>query len=509
MNAAVDDSHVLLRIEQLSKRYAVTVLDRVSLDIRAGEIHALIGANGAGKSTLSRIIAGLTPASEGHMQLAGKPFLPKNKKSAELAGVQIVQQELNLLPTLTVAENIFLNRLPSHLGCINFPLLHQQARQALDQFGLTDIETNAPVSSLGVGQQQMVEIAATLCRESQLLILDEPTAALSTAEVEKLFEQLKQLRQPGLAIIYISHRLDEIAELTDRVSILRDGRLLTTQPTASTTTDQMVEYMTGDDGSSPHNHVDHRTQQIAFQVENLSNPPHFSDVSITVHQGERLGIAGLVGSGRTELLRAIFGADIAQSGKVSLTNDQIPDRFQHPSQATKAGFAMVTEDRKQNGLLLTQSIVDNTTLSSLSQFSALGMIQQQNELKAVQRQVRDLDIRCQSLQQTVGQLSGGNQQKVAIAKWLQRDASVFLFDEPTRGIDVGARRRIYQLLDSLAAAGKALVIVSSDTDELMQICDSIAVMSAGRLVATFQRPNWSISDIQQAAFQGYLNPTSS
>jgi len=495
----------LLSLKQLSKRYVVTVLDRVSLELRAGEIHAIIGVNGAGKSTLCRMIAGLIPTSGGGMYLAGRPYAPKNKAEAERAGVQIVQQELNLIPTLSVAENVMLNRLPCLLGCINYRQLKLEARKALDRIGLTEVAPEVLAGLLGVGQQQMVEIAASLHSGGRVLILDEPTATLSAAEVERLFQQLRRLRESGVGIIYISHRLDEITDIADRVTVLRDGRWIATASTASLSSKRMIELMTDDSDSGHHDHINRSTEHETLRVEKMTRRPVLRDVSFVAHRGERLGIAGLVGSGRTELLRAIFGADATESGAVYLDGNAQSHRFTHPRQATRHGLAMLTEDRKQDGLLISLSICLNTTLSSISQFSRRGVLRPKQERCAVEHMTRQLDIRCRDVEQSVCELSGGNQQKVAIAKWLQCGADVFLFDEPTRGIDISSRQRIYQLFDTLAAAGKTLVIVSSDTDELMQTCDSILVMSAGKLVARFDRPTWSREAILQAAFRGYLS----
>ncbi len=494
-----------LSVHGLSKRYAtVTVLRDVSLAVAAGEIHALLGANGAGKSTLCKIISGLIPASAGTMTLDDQPFAPECKQDAERAGVEIVQQELNLIPTLSVAENLLLTRLPQRLGVIDSRRLERVAQSVLDRFGLTDVATDTLVGSLGVGRQQMIEIAAALARDCKLLILDEPTAALSGSEAEQLFEHLKRLRSEGVAILYISHRLDEVARLSDRVSVLRDGAFVGTHDTQSLTTDAMIGLMSGEPTTSAKpNHVCHATDAIAMRVDSI-NGGLVHDVSFAVKRGERLGITGLVGSGRTELLRAIFGADVASSGHLTLGNDPTPRRFQRPSEAVAAGLAMVTEDRKQDGLLQSQSIRSNTTLSSLwRRFSRAGLVRGDAE-RRIAEQMRDaMQTRCESVEQWVGTLSGGNQQKVAVAKWLVRDAEVFLFDEPTRGIDVGARRRIYEVFESLAREGKALVIVSSDLDELFETCDRIAVISAGRLVATFARDEWSQEKIMQASFSGY------
>ncbi|MCA9140973.1 MAG: sugar ABC transporter ATP-binding protein [Planctomycetales bacterium] len=501
----------------MTKRYGdVTVLDNVDFDVRSGEIHALLGANGAGKSTLCKMISGLTDLTGGQMHLDGRPYAPPNKLSAESAGVQIVQQELNLIPTLNVAENLFLGNLPSIGGLIQKRRLHHQARAALDRLKLHSIQTHTLVGELGVGRMQMVEIAAALACRCKVLILDEPTAALSGSESELLFEQLHQLRESGVGMIYISHRLDEVKRIADRVTVLRDGRRVGTVDIGSISTDQMVDMMVGEvviptrDESAPARDVidsdteaeSTRPTTNAVVVQSISCGM-VRDVSFTVASGEIFGIAGLVGSGRTELLRTIFGADVAECGTVSVAG-RAPRRFHHPSQAVTSGLAMVTEDRKQNGLLLQQSIRCNTSLASMSKrFSRFGMIRRRAESMAAQQMCLAMETRCVGIEQIVGTLSGGNQQKVAIAKWLTRDADVFLFDEPTRGIDVGARLAIYRLISELAAAGKGIVIVSSDLDELFETCDRIAVMSAGRLVKTFRRGEWSEEAILQASFEGH------
>ncbi|QDS90959.1 Ribose import ATP-binding protein RbsA [Rosistilla ulvae] len=494
---------LLLSVRSLTKRYAVKVLDDVSIDFHPGEIHALLGANGAGKSTLCRIIAGLTASTSGSMQIDGRVYSPQGKRAAEAAGVQIVQQELNQIATLSVAENIMIGRLPARFGVVDRGELHRRARIALDRFGLQEIDTHAITGSLGVGRQQMIEIATALDRDCRLLILDEPTAALSAGESETLFTWLNKLRQQGVGIIYISHRLDEVARLSDRITVLRDGKFICTRPTADVDRDAMVDLMTGEttQQQAADDFASHQTDRVAMRVERMSRGRWVRDVSFSVHRGERLGIAGLVGAGRTELLRLIFAADRADAGEVYLNDEAAPRRFADPSDAVAAGLAMVTEDRKENGLLLSQSIRANTTLASMKTlFSAGGWIRGAAERQMADRMRESMETRCTSIEQTVGTLSGGNQQKVAVAKWLVRDADIFLFDEPTRGIDVAARRRIYRLFETLARDEKSLVIVSSDLEELMETCDRIAVMSAGRLVASFARGDWSTEQIMQAAF---------
>ncbi|TWU19451.1 sugar ABC transporter ATP-binding protein [Allorhodopirellula heiligendammensis] len=534
----MDPPPPLLVVDRLIKRYgAVTVLDDVHLGIAAGEIHALLGANGAGKSTLCKIISGLTAASGGAMQFDGLEYVPRDKQAAETRGIQIVQQELNLIGSLSVAENLLLTRMPIRYGFINRRSLHHQARVALDRLGLSDIDTHAKVDSLGVGHQQMVEIAAALDQQCRLLILDEPTAALSGRETDRLFEHLHKLRDRGVAVIYISHRLQEVSRLADRVTFLRDGKVVCTRHTSTLSTPEMVELMSGDDSVSHlSNFRSYATERTALRVVDLIRDNVVKKVSFSVHDGERLGIAGLVGSGRTELLRAIFGADPCTSGEVYLRDQTQPCQFRHPADAVRAGIAMVTEDRKQNGLLLPQAIRVNASLvvhgqsercggscmmeapagqamtdrdvvrphSLRRRLSRFGWICKAREQTAAKQTVEQLEIRCASIEQSVGTLSGGNQQKVAVSKWLMQDANVFFFDEPTRGIDVAARQRVYHLMESLAEASKAIVIVSSDLEELLETCDRIVVMSAGNLVAEFLRENWSRDAIMQAAFSGYL-----
>lgn len=503
----------LLSVEQLTKRYGdVTVLRDVSMSIRAGEIHALVGANGAGKSTLCKIISGLVTKSAGTLRLGAAAYDPKSKQDAESNGVEIIQQELNLIPTLTVAENLFLTSLPRRWGVIQTARLHRDARGVLDRFAMKDLATDAPVRTLGVGRQQMIEIAGALNRKCRLLILDEPTASLSASESAQLFEHLRMLRDQGVGMIYISHRLDEVTSITDRVTVLRDGEFVATEPTSSLSADDMVDLMSdGNEESHARSHLSHVSDQQEMRVNGLTSDV-ISDITFDVMSGERLGITGLVGSGRTETLRAIFGADRAASGTVWLRGNPVEQRFSSPSDAVANGLAMVTEDRKDTGLLLQQSIRANTTLCSLGKrFSRWGLVRSSDERLAAESMRDSLETRCESIDQLVGKLSGGNQQKVAISKWLVRDADVFLFDEPTRGIDVAARQRIYRLFESLAADGKALVIASSDLDELMDNCDRIAVMSAGKIVEIFQRKEGTASDawnedaIMQASFAGYAD----
>ncbi len=508
---------VRFKTEQLCRQYgSVSVLSDVSLEIGAGEVHALIGANGAGKSTFCKILAGLTMKSSGRMFIDGTDFDPSSKRDAEHRGIEIVQQELNLIPTLTVAENLQLSRLPHRWGIIRNQVLNAEATRLLDRVGLSQLSPETMTGSLGVGQQQMVEIAAAIGRDCRVLILDEPTAALSPREVQHLFAQIEILKARGTSVIYISHRLDEIKSVADRVSVLRDGRLISSTPVGDVSIERMIHLMSGAHSdstttnskqtvaTSTENTIATITDRpIVLRVRHLSSGP-VKDVSFDVHRGEKLGITGLVGAGRTELLRAIFGADRAESGYIQIGSNPTQHRFRSPHEAVQHGLAMVTEDRKASGLLLPASIEHNSSLASLrKKFTSLGVLSIRRERASAESMIQQLDVRCQSPSQPAGQLSGGNQQKVVVSKWLQRDADVFLFDEPTRGVDIAARRRIYDVMNSLSAAGKGVVIVSSDLDELFETCDRIGVISAGRWIRCFDRSDWNRDVLMAAAFEGH------
>ncbi len=495
----------LLRLQGIGKRYATPVLSDVDLDLRGAEVHALIGANSAGKSTLANIISGLTAPSLGEMTLGAEPYLPAGKTEAEERGVHIVQQELNLIEPLSVAENLFLNRLPRRRGLIEFPLLYEQAECALALVDLEAIDPRTPISELGVGKQQLIEIAAALSRDCRWLILDEPTAALNGPQIDRLFEHVRRLKSAGVGLIYISHRMDEIQQICDRATVVRDGRVMATRAVADLSLDDAVQLMTGQareqapvrkEATQPAT----SRSEAALRVEHLCRGPLVRDVSFEARRGEMLGIAGLVGSGRTELLRAIFGADTAESGAVYVRGSDQPRRFRSPSEAVRAGLAMTPEDRKQDGLLPTKSVKMNALLARTARL--MSWIDREAERSLAQHYADETDIRCQSIEQPVEELSGGNQQKTLIARWLMCDAEVYLFDEPTRGVDVAAKATIHQLLYQLAAQNKAVVLVSSDLEELTAVCERIAVMARGRLVSSFERNDWSDERILAAALGG-------
>ncbi|MDI6668986.1 sugar ABC transporter ATP-binding protein [Pseudomonas aeruginosa] len=497
------DALPLLSIRGVGKTYAQSVLAEIDLQLFGGEVLALTGENGAGKSTLSKIVGGLERPGAGSLELLGRPYAPGSRREAEALGVRMVMQELNLLPTLSVAENLFLHDLPRRAGWIDRRRLRAAAREAMAQVGLEAIDPDTLVGDLGIGHQQMVEIARNLIGDCRLLILDEPTAMLTAREVDMLFEQVERLRERGVAIVYISHRLEELARISQRIAVLRDGRLVCVEPIERYDADQLVTLMVGRELGERFDLGPRQTGAPLLRVERLSRRGKVHEVSFEVRAGEIFGISGLIGSGRTELLRLIYGADRADGGQVLLGDPPQRLSLRSPADSVRQGVALITEDRKGEGLLLDQSISANLALGNLPALARHGVIDRRREEALARRQVEALRVRCADTAQAVGELSGGNQQKVVIGRWLERDCQVLLFDEPTRGIDVGAKFDIYALLAELTRRGKALVVVSSDLRELMLICDRIGVLSAGRMVDTFERDAWTQDALLAAAFAGY------
>jgi ribose transport system ATP-binding protein len=496
----------LLQVAGLNKSYSVPVLTDFSFELLRGEVHALVGSNGAGKSTFARILCGLTPPDSGDMRFDDRPYAPRSKREAEHAGIIMVMQELNVISTLTVAENIFLSRLPNRVGFVRFSELNKMARDALARVGLGDLDPATPANRLGVGQQQLVEIAGALAQNCRVLILDEPTAALTDPEIDRLFENIRKLQADGVGTIYVSHRMDEIRRIANRTTVLRDGRRIATHIATEVTPGELVREMVGHDLPERKGAGDRQARDVALRVSGLSAGDRVRNVSFEVRSGEILGLAGLIGAGRTETLRAIFGADPKTTGDIYVGSATEPVTIREPADAVRAGIGMVPEDRKLDSLLLAQSIRVNTTLATLANHVyAGGWLDSRKENQTANSLRSRLALRCASVEQTVSELSGGNQQKVVVARWLARNCHILLFDEPTRGIDVAAKDMIYQLLRDLAAEGKAIVMVSSELTELMALCDRILVMSAGTIVAEFLPGQWSQAAITHAAFSGYLD----
>jgi len=502
-----------LGLRGIRKAYVAPVLAGIDLDLVAGEVHALVGENGAGKSTLARIMAGLTAPDGGTMTLDGAGYVPAGKRAAADAGVRLCLQELSVTDTLTVAESIFLEALPRRFGLLlDRVRLNAQAQPLMAAVGLGALDPALPMAALGVGQRQLVEIAAALARPCRLLILDEPTAALTRTETDLLFAEIRRLRAAGTTVVYISHRLEEIGEIADRVTILRDGVLMATLPAATTPADALIHLMVG-------RAVDERRpsarrppqQEVALRVVGLRAGAAVRDVSFEVRRGEILGLSGLMGAGRTETLRAIFGADRRDAGEIFVSDDgtsgvtAVPMRG--PAEAVRRGLAFVTEDRKAEGLLPPLPLAANLTLARLGAVAdRFGFLRRADERNTADVWRKRLAIRSAGAGQPAGELSGGNQQKVIIARWLFRGSEIFLFDEPTRGIDVGARNEIYRLLWELADDGKAVVVASSDLRELLLLCDRIVVLSRGLVSGSFERPAFCQAALTAAAFAEHRSP---
>jgi ribose transport system ATP-binding protein len=505
--AASSRNRVLLTASGISKRFdGVVALHEVNFDLRPGEIHALMGENGAGKSTLMKILSGVYTDYEGTISSDGKPVRFASVRDAETAGIAIIHQELNLVPELSVADNIFLGREPLIAGLIvNRKASIRAARALLDRLGI-DLDPERRVGSLRVGEQQLVEIAKALSIEARILIMDEPTSALSPGECQRLFTIVRQLAAEGAAIVYISHRIDEVMQLAGRVTILRDGRHVLTQSMDALSEDRIIAAMVGRDLLDISHEGGRDGGHVVLSVRNLSlSKPQrqgmrqvLDDVSFDLHAGEILGIGGLLGSGRTEILETIFGSSGGEiAGDIRLDGKAVDIRS--PRDARRLGIALVTEDRKTQGLHLGSSITDNIALPLTARLARFGLRAFGAEGSLARNAVRSLGVKCEGTGQTVNTLSGGNQQKIVIGKWLSTEPRVLLLDEPTRGIDVGAKREIYDLIFQLARDGLAIIVVSSELPELLLLADRILVMSEGRQTALLARTEASAERLMQLA----------
>ena len=469
----------LLRVDSLVKRFpGVLALDGVSFDLHPGEVHVLLGENGAGKSTLIKCLAGVYQPDGGAVHVDGRLVHLSTTAQAEALGIATIHQEFNLVPGLSIAENVMLGRQPRRLGMIDPRRTRAAAESALARVGLS-IDPRTPVSSLGVARQQLVEIAKALSLDARILILDEPTAALSDEEVDRLLTLMADLRDSGVGQVFISHHLEEIRRIGNRVTVLRDGAAVGTVP-ASTPTDELVRMMVGRSITSQYPRERTTPRGALLQVEGLTSRGSFEDVSFTVHEGEVVGLAGLVGAGRTEVLRAVFGADRYDTGTVHVRGHRVA---RHDVRAAiAAGLGLVPEDRKGQGLVLGASVAENLGLVALRSASRWGLVDLRRLRAMATKIVAELRIRTPGIGATVRNLSGGNQQKVVMGKWFSADPAVLLLDEPTRGVDVGAKVEIYQLINKLTAAGRGVLLVSSDLPEVLGIADRVLVMAQGRIV---------------------------
>ena len=476
----------LLEIRGISKSFpGVKALKDVSIDLSHGEILGLTGENGAGKSTMMKLLTGIYKADEGgEMLVEGEPIDVNGPREAQDLGINIIHQEFNLVPDLTVAQNIYLGREPKKFGgsFIDDRALYSQTKELLGRLEI-QIDPRTYLRELSVARQQMVEIAKALSFDSRILVMDEPTAALTDSEVETLFTLVRNFVTDETGVIYISHRMDEIKDLTDRVSVLRDGEFVGTVDTAVTPIREVIAMMVGREITSGHRPQPREENgRAVLEVRGLSTHALLKDVSFDLHEGEILGFAGLMGAGRTEVARALVGADHKSAGVVKIHGREVS--ISNPADAVAAGVGYLSEDRERYGLLLDQDVSANLALSSLSKFSSsIGMVNEKAIAKAAERQVASLRIKTPSIRQAAQNLSGGNQQKVVIGKWLTRDCDVLIFDEPTRGIDVGAKEEIYELLKKLTAAGRSIIMISSELPEILRLSNRIAVMCEGRITS--------------------------
>ncbi|MDO5657710.1 MAG: sugar ABC transporter ATP-binding protein [Paracoccus sp. (in: a-proteobacteria)] len=472
----------LVRMRGIDKHFpGVHALKAVDFDLRAGEVHALMGENGAGKSTLMKCLSGVYQPDGGVIEIDGRPASLPSPKSAQDLGIGIIHQELALMKDLSVAQNIFIGREPRlSFGRLDEGALNRQAAAIFEGMNVA-MDPRAPVEGLTIARQQMVEIAKALSHRSRVLIMDEPTAALNDAEIAELFTIIDRLRAEGVGIIYISHKMDEIKRISDRVTVMRDGAFVGTVGAAETPISTIISMMVGRElADDAHEIPDLSGAEIALEVRGISRSPDLKDISFSVRAGEILGFAGLMGAGRTEVARAIFGADPRDAGEIFVHGKRA--RIRSPRDAVEAGIGYLSEDRKHFGLALGMDVRANIAMASMARHSRAGGLIDEAALGRIARDYIDrLSIRTPSDRQEVQLLSGGNQQKVVIAKWLLRDCDILIFDEPTRGIDVGAKAEIYRLMNELAAAGKAIIVISSELPEILRLSHRIAVMCEGRL----------------------------
>lgn len=490
---------IILEMKDIDKRFSgVHALKSVNLELRKGEVHALMGENGAGKSTLMKVLCGIHKRDGGTVSLFGEEVNFSSIKDSQDAGISIIHQELNMMNHLTVAQNIYIGREPMVKGIyIDDKKMEQDARELFDRIGVK-IDPSAVLGTLTVGKQQMVEIAKAVSRDCRILILDEPTAALTQVEVEELFKIMNDLKAKGIGMVYISHRMDEINRISDRITVMRDGEYVGTLITKDTTKDEIVKMMVGrviyGDKKEKSNVPD--DAEVVLEVKNLNRGKEIKDVSFKLRKGEILGFSGLMGAGRTEVARAVYGADAVESGEIYIKGEKV--KIKTPEDAVKKGICYLSEDRKRYGLMLDKSVSENSVLASLEDYIKFGWINDSQIDVDAEKENAKLKTKTPSMKQLLKNLSGGNQQKVIIARWLLKDADIFIFDEPTRGIDIGAKSEMYTLMEELAALGKAVIMISSELAEIQRLSDRVVVMCEGRITGEID-----IKDATQEKIMAY------
>lgn len=492
---------MLLEMNHIRKTFpGVVALDDVSIQLEKGQVLALLGENGAGKSTLIKVLAGVHQADKGTITIEGKQVDIKNTKQALEAGIAVIYQELCLANDMTVAENIFMGReLKNKRGFVDYKAMNNEAQKTLDSLGV-NISPSAVLRSLSIAQKQTVEIARCISKNAKIIVMDEPTSSLTDNEVSMLFRVIKKLKNEGIGIIYISHRMEELFEISDRITVLRDGSTIGTRETANATKDELVSLMVGRALNKYYTKEDHVQEEIALEVKEYVTSMSPNKLSFTLRKGEILGFSGLVGAGRSELMKAIFGADSKVSGTLILNGKEV--KIKSPADAIAHGIAMVSEERHKEGLILRNTVSFNTSLLRLKDFIKLLRVDKSKENKIVDEQVDSMSIKISSRDQLAINLSGGNQQKVVLGKWLTTCPQIIIMDEPTRGIDVSAKSEIYEIMNNLTANGCSIIMVSSELPEIIAMCDRVCVMMEGRITAILNKDELSQERIMHFALGG-------
>ncbi len=497
-----------LSLTSIHKRFGPTIaLDGVNLELHKGEVHALIGENGAGKSTLMNVVAGSLRPDRGAMKIDGGTYLPSTPLDARLRGIALIHQELSLCPHLSVAANIMMGIESSRLGWLSRKSLRSRTLEVLETFPHPEIRPETRVSDLSLAARQIVEICRSIAARAQIILMDEPTSSLQRDDVKRLFALINKLRDEKLSVVYISHFLEEVREIADRFTVLRDGQTVGNGDIGSVSDGELITQMVGRPVQNlfPRRRQPVQDSDVVLQVRDLKSPPSLKSASFDLRRGQILGVAGLMGSGRTQLVRTIFGLDQAQSGTINLKGKALSARSGAPAKRLFQGLGYLSEDRKGEGLGVTLSVADNVTLTRFSSCSRWGWLNRMRQRKQAEALIRALAVKARSVAQSVKTLSGGNQQKLALARLLHQDADVLLLDEPTRGIDIGSKVQVYETIARCAAANKSVLIVSSYLPELFGMCDALAVMSRGRLSAVRPISEWTPESVMQAAIGGEEN----
>ncbi|MCF7943509.1 MAG: sugar ABC transporter ATP-binding protein [Spirochaetia bacterium] len=490
---------ILLEMNHIKKGFpGVQALKDVSLQVKTGEVHALLGENGAGKSTLIKILGGIYTLDEGNISIMGNPVEIQNVQDAQKHGISVIHQELVLVPHMTVSENIFLGREPVKAGMVNFQAMNSSAQELLESFDL-DIKPDDRIGSLTIAEQQMVEVIKALSFNSRILVMDEPTSSLSDKEVNFLFDTIRKLKKNGVGIIYISHRMMELNQISDRITVIRDGEYIGTKETQCTSSDELIAMMVGRTLTKYYTRTFNTPREKVLEVAGLGNGKLLKDISFDLYKGEILGFAGLVGAGRSEIMKCIFGLDPITEGTILIEGK--PVTIRSAEQAIRYGIALVPESRKKEALFPVQSVKFNITLRSLQKFIRGVFVNKEKELAVTREYVSSLSIKTPTIQQLVGNLSGGNQQKVVIGRWLATDPKVLILDEPTRGVDVGSKSEIYSIMNELAAKGVAIIMISSELPEVINMSDRVQVMCNGRISGCLSHAELSQERIMQLATQ--------